>query len=361
MAIALVASIGVLSLAAFLVLRRTTDAALAQRDRENQRLAQLLGASRALAAAADDHEIRRLAAESAAELAAAASGHLLVRGRDGAFAVAISHPSPEPEARQATLAAAAEGALESLRPTLRGDTGGGLALGVPLSGGQREAAAIVVWHDARHPYDAGEQPALSTLAQLATIALRNLDLHAQERNFFTHATNLLVATLDRYLGDRSDHSRRVARLANQVARELDLPESRLERLHFAALLHDIGMLRVPREHLYDLQEVRRHPELGDEMLRPIRMWEDLAPIVRHHHEWFDGQGYPDGLHGDQIPLEARIIGVAEAWDAMTAEKSYQHRVTVGEALERLSAGAGTQFDPAIVQALVRLRNAGTLA
>lgn len=361
MALGLLASIGVLSLASFFVLRRTTYAALASRDRENQALAHLLGASRALAVAADEHEVRRLAAETAALVASAASGHLLVRGRDGVAAPAASHPAPETPAQREALVAAAEGALDTMKPTLRGDThGGGLAVGVPCGGSQREAAALVVWHDAQHPYEEGELPALSTLASLVTISLRNLDLHAQERNFFIHATNLLVATLDRYLGDRTDHSRRVARVANQVGRELDLPETRLERLHFAALLHDIGMLRVPREHLHDLEEVRRHAELGDEMLRPIRMWEDLAPIVRHHHEWFDGQGYPDGLRGEQIPVEARIIGIAEAWDAMTAEKTYQHRIELSEAIDRLVAGAGTQFDPAIVQAFVRLRNSGAL-
>jgi putative nucleotidyltransferase with HDIG domain len=361
MALGLLASIGVLSLASFLVLRRTTYAALASRDRENQGLAHLLGASRALAVAADDQEVRRLAAETAALVASAASGHLLVRGRDGVSTPAASHPGPESPDQRETLVAAAEGALETMKPTLRGDASGGLAVGVPCSGSRREAAALVVWHDEQHPFEEGELPALSTLASLVTISLRNLDLHAQERNFFIHATNLLVATLDRYLGDRTDHSRRVARIANQVGRELDLPETRLERLHFAALLHDIGMLRVPREHLHDLEEVRRHAELGDEMLRPIRMWEDLAPIVRHHQEWFDGEGYPDRLRGDQIPLESRIISIAEAWDAMTAEKTYQHRIELSEAIDRLVAGAGTQFDPAIVQAFVRLRNSGALS
>ena len=103
--------------------------------------------------------------------------------------------------------------------------------------------------------------------------------------------------------------------------------------------------------------VRRHAELGDEMLRPIRVWEDIAPLVRHHHEWFDGRGYPDRLAGESIPLESRIIAVAEAFDAMTAEKSYKEAIPVEEAIDRIREGSGTQFDPAVVEAFLRSRPA----
>jgi HD-GYP domain-containing protein (c-di-GMP phosphodiesterase class II) len=103
--------------------------------------------------------------------------------------------------------------------------------------------------------------------------------------------------------------------------------------------------------------IRRHAELGDEMLRPIRVWEDLAPIVRHHHEWFDGRGYPDRLSGESVPLESRIIAVAEAFDAMTSDKSYKPPIPVEQALDRLKLGAGSQFDPAVVDAFLRGRPA----
>ena len=145
-----------------------------------------------------------------------------------------------------------------------------------------------------------------------------------------------------------------------LGRTLDLPESRLERLHFAALLHDLGMLRVAHDKLYDLEEVRRHAVLGDDMLRSIGAWEDLAPFVRHHHEWYDGSGYPDGLAGEAIPIEARIIGVAEAFDAMTAAQSYKRAITIREGLERVRAAAGSQFDPAVVAALTDLYHDGAL-
>jgi putative nucleotidyltransferase with HDIG domain len=354
----LLISIAVLSLGAFLVLRQTAQAALGRLDRDNRRLQHLLEASGSLAAAADDDEILRLAASSAAEVAEAAAGFVVGPVRRGGFDVLAAYPAGEVRAaRRAAIFAAAESAAETLRPGILAEEGGdpaALAVAVPFHPGNLGGGGLVVAHDTKRPFDDSETQALATLSSLARVALRNAELREAERNFFTHATNLLVATLDRYLEDRSDHSRRVASLANRIGRELELPESRLERLHFAALLHDIGMLRVPRQHVTDLEEVRRHAELGDEMLRPIRIWEDLAPLVRHHHEWFDGSGYPDRLAGEAIPLESRIIGVAEAFDAMTSERSYKPAVSIALALERLEAGSGSQFDPAVIRAMLSL-------
>lgn len=362
--VGLLVAIGLLSLASFLVLRTTAHRALSRLDRDNRALAHLLDASGSLAASADDEEILRLTAESAHLVAESASAHVLGRNREGEFVAIASYPEGSlSEAVRGTLATAAEAAAETLRPMVRGGeaTGdGSVALAVPFAPADGRPGAIVAWHDGSHPREESETKTLSTLASLARVALRNADHNEAERNFFTHATNLLVATLDRYLGDRSDHSRRVASLANMIGRTLELPESRLERLHFAALLHDIGMLRVPREHLYDLEEIRRHPELGDEMLRPIRIWDDLAPLVRHHHEWYDGAGYPDGLAGDAIPIEARIIAVAEAYDAMTADRNYQRAISTHEAAERIRAGAGSQFDPVVAAAFARLLDEGAL-
>jgi polar amino acid transport system substrate-binding protein len=90
------------------------------------------------------------------------------------------------------------------------------------------------------------------------------------------------------------------------------------------------------------------------MLKPIRLWEDLAPIVLHHHEWFDGTGYPEKIAGEEIPLESRIIALAEAFDSMTSESSYKQAIRSEEALRRIEAGAGSQFDPEIATILVGL-------
>ena len=359
--LAVLTFLGLLSLGSFLALRKTAHAAVARLDRDNLRLAQLLEASRDLAVAANESEIFRTTAEAAGRIATSRSSQVVTRSRLGELAP-FELEAGAPAAARETISAAAEAALDGLQPALRGaeDAGGGLAVAVPFGAGQRLAGSFVVWHDAQHPYDAGELPALSTLAAFSTVALRNDDLREAERNFFVHATNLLVSTLDRYLDNRFDHSRRVAALANRIGRTLELPEPRLERLHFASLLHDIGMLRIARDNVADREEYVRHPALGDEMLRPIRLWEDLAPFVRHHQEWWDGGGYPDGLKGEEIPLESRIIGAAEAWDTMTAIRSYQRPISVDEALLRLKGAAGSQFDPQVVEAIVQLHDQDAL-
>jgi putative nucleotidyltransferase with HDIG domain len=351
--------IGLLSLLSFFVLRRVAQTALRIMDRENASLSHLLAASRTLAAATEAHEVLSLAAEAAAKVTFARGGYVLARNRVGDLEVRERHADDEDNAvRSAALIEAAEESLLGLKPAARGispEGGGGIAVAVPCSTGERMTGVLAVWQPDAEALEPAELDTLSTLGSLVTIALRNADLREAERNFFTHATNLLVATLDLYLGDRADHSRRVAGIANQIAHEMKLSDSRRERMHFAALLHDIGMLRVRREHVGDLEMIRRHAELGDEMLRPIRVWEDLAPLVRHHHEWYDGRGYPDGLAGDKIPLESRIIAVAEAFDAMTSEKSYQHAIPVGEALDRIEQASGSQFDPDVVAAFLQHR------
>lgn len=359
-------SIAVLSLVSFLALRRTARLALARLDRENQRLQALLRAARALSASTSDQEILRQAATTAATASGAHAAFHLARQGEEAWQWGEATATGERfgrESLRATVQEAAEQALESLAPAIRGGPGGaagepgagGLAVAIPCAAADGRPGALAVWHDEARPFDPGALPVLSTLAAFATVALRNAEQHATERNFYAHATNLLVSALDAHLAHQTDHSRRVAQVSNQIGRRLGLSEARLERLHFAALLHDIGMLRVDRRRVADLEAVREHPALGAQMLEPIRVWEDLAPLVRHHHEWFDGSGYPQGLAGARIPLESRIIAVAETWDALTAEQSYQRPVGGAEALERIEAASGVQFDPEVVRAFRAVR------
>src|SRR4051812_16832213 len=153
------------------------------------------------------------------------------------------------------------------------------------------------------------------------------------------------------------HSQRVAELAAGVARRMDLPEDQVELTRLAASLHDLGKLAIPEELLRkpgpltepERMILERHPQIGFRMLESLGV-DTVADWVLHHHERWDGSGYPDGLPGDQIPLGARIIFVADAYDAMTSECVYRRRVSPQEAVEELERCAGTQFDPAIVSA-----------
>ncbi len=163
-----------------------------------------------------------------------------------------------------------------------------------------------------------------------------------------------VDARDTYTGS---HSERVGELAARVARRLGLEESQIELTRLAASLHDLGKLAIPEEILRKpsaLNEserlvLQRHPQIGFRMLESLGV-EPVAEWVLHHHERWDGDGYPDRLRGEEIPLGARIIFVADAYDAMTSERVYRKPLLPGDALEELEQCSGSQFDPAIVDA-----------
>ncbi|HVM56971.1 MAG TPA: diguanylate cyclase [Gaiellaceae bacterium] len=163
-----------------------------------------------------------------------------------------------------------------------------------------------------------------------------------------------VDARDAYTGS---HSERVGELAARIARRLGVEEPQTELIRLAASLHDLGKLAIPEEILRkpgDLTEserlvLERHPQIGYRMLESLGV-EPIAEWVLHHHERWDGNGYPDGLRADEIPLGARIIFVADAFDAMTSERVYRDPLSEAEALAELERCAGTQFDPTIVDA-----------
>ena len=177
----------------------------------------------------------------------------------------------------------------------------------------------------------------------------------------------LVATIDaRHLQTR-DHSENVAAYAVALGQELGLDRDRVMQLRRAAFLHDVGKVAVSQATLSkpgrltaaQVDEIRLHPGVGSTMLLHAGLGEE-ALWVRHHHERLDGAGYPDGLEGDDIPLEARIIFVADAFEAMTSDRPYRPGMDVPQALAELLRCAGTQFEPRIVDALERLVGAGDL-
>lgn len=156
------------------------------------------------------------------------------------------------------------------------------------------------------------------------------------------------------------HSERVARLSGMIAAELRLPPERVDVLRYAATLHDVGKLGVPTRLLRktgpldeaEFEAIRLHPARGVEVVGEIAFLDEAYSAILYHHERMDGSGYPKGLRGPQIPKFARIIAVADAFDAMTSTRSYRQARSVEEALDELRACAGTQLDPAIVDAIV---------
>ena len=179
----------------------------------------------------------------------------------------------------------------------------------------------------------------------------------------------LTAVIDARDSHTAGHSRRVQNIALAIGRDLRLSQQELDVLSQAALFHDIGKLAVPEAILLkpahlDSQEwriVRRHPGEGARLLGRLSFLADALPAIRHHHERYDGSGYPDGLVGEEIPLGARIVNVADALDAMLTPRVYRPARAPLEALGELKAGAGSQFCPRCVDAVDRIVLAGFAA
>jgi putative nucleotidyltransferase with HDIG domain len=155
------------------------------------------------------------------------------------------------------------------------------------------------------------------------------------------------------------HARDAAEIAVRIARAMRLPEPEVRKIKFAGMLHDIGKIGVSGKIIRkpssldaaEMAQMRQHPVIGAEIMRPVELLADASEIVRHHHEHFDGSGYPGGLRGEGIPMGSRIVFVADAFNAITTDRPYRKARSKAVALEVLKKNTGTQFDPQVVQAL----------
>ena len=192
---------------------------------------------------------------------------------------------------------------------------------------------------------------------LSAYALERLGANP-DLNYRLRAAASLADAVDARDAHAGAHSRHVGDLAASIAERLGADNDRIEMLRLAGHLHDVGKLAIPEELLRkedplsdaELVVLQRHPEIGFHMLESLGLG-PVADWVLHHHERWDGLGYPKGLVGDQIPLGARIIFAADAWDSMTSERTYREGMSVEQALEEIQSRAGSQFDPEVVEAL----------
>jgi HD-GYP domain-containing protein (c-di-GMP phosphodiesterase class II) len=163
----------------------------------------------------------------------------------------------------------------------------------------------------------------------------------------------LVSAVDAKDAYTCGHSERVALLSRFVAQEAQLPEAMVERIYTAGLLHDVGKIGVPELVLQkpgrltptEYDQIKRHPEMGARILADVKQLRDILPAVMHHHERYDGKGYPTGLAGKDIPMIARLICLADCFDAMTSSRTYRRALPLEVALTEIRRCAGTQFDP----------------
>jgi len=188
---------------------------------------------------------------------------------------------------------------------------------------------------------------LSILASQAAVAVRNARLATEQRNFFVHVIEILVTAIESTLLVPKGHCWRVAKLATAIGRKLGMKDQELRDLYYGAALHDLGVLSLRQSEIEKGDRTGSHPILGASMVSAINILRNTEPAIRHHHEYFDGSGYPDGLKGEEIPLSARIIAVVEAYEEAISEG-------ISSPIDEIKRNSGKLFDPAVVDAFLEL-------
>jgi putative nucleotidyltransferase with HDIG domain len=200
-------------------------------------------------------------------------------------------------------------------------------------------------------------------------AIENLKRAARENHeLFINSIRALAAAIDAKDPYTRGHSERVARYSSLVAREMGLSSEDVRRVRLSALLHDVGkigiddrILRKPTALTEEEFEIMKsHPVKGAMIMEAIPQLRDVIPGMKHHHERWEGGGYPEGLRGEDIPLQARIVSVADTFDAMTTTRPYQRAMDIRFVFQRLRDLAGNRFDPSVVEALIQSYEKGEL-
>lgn len=220
----------------------------------------------------------------------------------------------------------------------------------------------------REPFDEYELEQLISLAHSFGISWHNLDGYLKSRRSLQKILKALITAIDARIIFFVGHSQRVSSYCQAVADRLGLDAAGKEQASLAGLLHDVGMLLVPVEILTkvqkltvaDLKEIQKHPRYSFEILKRIPEVENFLLAIKHHHEWYSGDGYPDKISGDHIPLLSRIINVCDAFDAMTSDRPYRPAYSDDEAIEELVRMRGRQFDPWIVDAFQKAYDGGRI-
>jgi putative nucleotidyltransferase with HDIG domain len=211
-------------------------------------------------------------------------------------------------------------------------------------------------------YGDEEKRLLETLASQAAIAIENARLFEDTQGAYYDTLRSLAGALEARDAYTRGHSQRVADLSIKLAELLDVDEEERKEIYSAALLHDIGKIGVRDEVLLkpgklseeEMETIRSHPIFGDAILAPLKFLGKVTGMVKHHHERWDGKGYPDGLKGDDIPLASRIVAVSDTYDALTSDRPYRSRRTHDEALTIIREESGQQFDLSVVDALMQM-------
>lgn len=207
-----------------------------------------------------------------------------------------------------------------------------------------------------------ETKSFQSLTGLLGAFLENVELYEDQRRMFFGTIRSMSGALDAKDRYTAGHSDRVAYLSAEIARELGMSDEEIEQVHLSGILHDVGKIGVPEAVLCkpgrltdeEFDAIKLHPQIGYDILKDIPSLDAILPGVLHHHERFDGKGYPHGLAGEDIPFMARIIGVADTFDAMSSNRAYRSKLSRDVVLEEIKKCAGSQFDPQAAAAFLKL-------
>jgi len=203
---------------------------------------------------------------------------------------------------------------------------------------------------------------LKSFSEQAAVAINNPRLYQKIQDSYFEIVKALAQAIEAKDPYTHGHSERVMKHSLAIAPRLGLSKEEKDSLRYAAILHDIGKIGVRGIILNnpngltteEYDEVKRHPIIGENIISPIELLQPIRPLIRHHHEWYNGKGYPDGLSGENIPLGAQILAVADAYDAMKSDRPYRKALTEETAIQELKGGNGTQFDPKIVEVFLEI-------
>ncbi|OQY13469.1 MAG: hypothetical protein B6I31_01080 [Desulfobacteraceae bacterium 4572_19] len=209
---------------------------------------------------------------------------------------------------------------------------------------------------------------LSFIAQRAAYAIENIALYENIYENLFSTLYAFVAALEAKDSYTEQHSNRVAELSIMIGREFGCSTEELEILNFAGRLHDIGKIGIRDDILLkqgkltdeEFAEIKKHPVIGANIVSQLGLWNRERKIIKHHHERFDGQGYPDGLLSDDIPLLARILSVADSYDAMASDRAYRKKMDSKKIISIIKDCSGTQFDPEIVDVFLKIFESGKI-
>ena len=238
----------------------------------------------------------------------------------------------------------------------------GSLLGVPLICEDVLGLIIIKRTKVNQPFDKFDQEMLMNMAEQAVIGIKNLQLYEEQQKIVFGSIKSLVTLLNTRVPREYTHSPHFSKLVCALGCELHLGEKQIESLKYASLLHDTGKIDIPDAILtkttkltseeYDI--IKKHPLKGAQILRPLQILRPVIPIIMHHHEKYNGTGYPSHLKGEQIPLGARIMSVADAFEAMVYGRPYRQRMDIDSAIREIKKKSGTQFDPKIVEAFLKV-------